>query len=44
MKLLEDNVRDHIHLHVINYLTEEGMNITAVAEFSQAEFKNSVKA
>ena len=29
MKLLEDNVRLHIHCAVIHYLTEEGMNIMA---------------
>ena len=27
MKLVEDNARPHIHSDVINYLTEEGMNI-----------------
>ena len=36
MKLLEDNIRDHIHLHVINYLTEEGMNIMARPAYSTA--------
>ena len=29
MKLLEDNARFHIHSDVINYLTEEGINIMA---------------
>ena len=27
IKLLEDNARPHIHSDVINYLTEEGVNI-----------------
>ena len=28
MKLIGDNARPHIHSDVINYLTEDGMNIT----------------
>jgi len=27
IKLLHDNARSHVHSHVINYLTEEGINI-----------------
>ena len=27
MKLVEENSRTHIHADIINYLTEEGMNI-----------------
>ena len=30
MKLLDDNARPHIHSDVINYLTEEGMNIMLI--------------
>ena len=30
IELLEDNTRPHIHSDVINYLTEEGMNIMAI--------------
>ena len=29
MKLLEENVPSHTHSDVINYLTEEGINIMA---------------
>ena len=29
MKLLEDDARAHIHSDIINYLTEEDINITA---------------
>ena len=34
MKLVEENVRSHIHCDVINYLTEEGMNIAAYPAYS----------
>ena len=33
MKLVEDNARVHIHCDVINYLTEESMNIMAHAAY-----------
>ena len=29
MKLLEENARPHIHSDVINFLTEQGINIMA---------------
>ena len=29
IKLLYDNARAHIHCYIINYLTEEGINIMA---------------
>ena len=34
MKLVEDNVRPHIHSDVLNYLTEEGINIMAHLPYS----------
>ena len=34
MKLLEDNARAHIHSDVINYLTEEDINIMAHSPYS----------
>ena len=34
IKLLHNNVRPHIHPDVINYLTEEGMNIMAHPPYS----------
>ena len=34
MKLLEDNTRPDIHSHVINYLTEEGINIMVHLPYS----------
>ena len=34
MKLLEDNARAHIYSDVINYLTEEGMNIMTHPPYS----------
>ena len=34
VKLVEDNTRAHIHSDVINYLTEEGMNIMTYPPYS----------
>ena len=34
MKLVEDNARAHIYSDVINYLTEEGMNIMTHLSYS----------
>ncbi|CAF3678135.1 unnamed protein product [Rotaria socialis] len=34
IKLLHDNARPHIHSDVINYLTEEGINIMAHPPYS----------
>ena len=34
MKLVEDNSRAHIHAGIINYLTEEGMNIMTHPPYS----------
>ena len=34
IKLLEDNARAHIHSDVINYLTQEGMNIMSHPPYS----------
>ena len=34
MKLVQENVRAHIHCDVINYLTEEGMNTMAHPPYS----------
>ena len=34
IKLLEDNARAHNHSNIINYLTEEGMNIMAHPPYS----------
>ena len=34
MKLLGDNVRSHIHSDILNYLTEEGINIMAHLPYS----------
>ena len=34
MKLLEDNARPRIHSDVINYLTEQGINIMAHPPFT----------
>ena len=34
IELLEDNARTHIHSDVINYSTEEGMNIMAHLPYS----------
>ena len=34
MRLIEDNARAHIHSDVINYLTEEDMNIMGHPPYS----------